>query len=116
MTLCFVKKYITSDWEGQYITFDLKATNNTEKKIYGFKFIVEIKDGAGNSLYTSGGGWTPSCNINMKSSEIVKNIVIDYDYSDNLAKLKAADLEKLQIEYHLLSIIYDDGTSFEIEE
>ncbi len=115
MSICFVKKYFTSDWQDQYITFDLKATNNTDKKINGFQFYVDIKDGAGNTLEE--GSWNVAGSpVKAKASTVINRIVITYDHSDALAKLKAAELDKLQIEYHVSSIIYDDGTSLEIEE
>ena len=116
MTVCFVKKYRTSDWQNQYLSFDLKASNNTSKKVNGFKLSADIKDGAGNTLYNT--TWNSSRNtVKANSSTVIERFVIEYDNSnDNLAKLGAAELDKLQIEYHVLSIIFDDGTSLEIEE
>jgi hypothetical protein len=115
MSVHFVKKYFRSTWQNQYLVFDIKATNNTDKKVYGFKFSADIKDGAGNTLYCS--TWNSgTARINPKSSTIIKEFGIEYDNGDNLSKLRAAELDKLQIDYRVLSIVYDDGTSLEIED
>lgn len=116
MSVAFTKKYFHSTWDGQYIAFDALAKNNTDTDINGFSFSVVLKDGAGKELgrFT----WNKAGDvIKAKSSKTIKSFTIEYDnYNDDLAKLKAADLDKLIAEYHIASIIFGDGTSLELEE
>lgn len=117
MSVCFVKKeYLYLRGENS-IVFDTKVTNNTEENICGYSFHADIRNGSGDKLY--GATWTGTDVVKANSS-IVTKYRFTYDYDDDdiddVKKIEAADLDKLQIEYHITAIIYDDGTSLEIED
>lgn len=116
LSVVFVKKYYYTNRDGEYISFNAKMTNNTDVNINGFRFGVSIKDGAGNELDSE--SWHDGHTVvKAKSSQVSEHFLVEYDNSDDkLVKLLAADLEKLQIEYHVISIIFADGTSLSLEE
>ena len=116
ISVCFVKKYTA--WENgiQYVVLPLKVNNNTEKKVCGFTFSADFKDGEGNSIYYT--TWTTQHIVKANSSQIFKfGATIPFDNSEkDKVKISVVDLDKLQIEYHVLSVNYDDGTTYGFEE
>ena len=116
LSVVFIKKYYYSNSDGEYISLDAKVTNNTDVNINGFSLGATIKDGAGNEL--DRGSWNDGNTVvKAKSSQVSERFLLDYDNSDDkLVKLRAADLDKLQIEYHVISIIFADGSSLSLEE
>jgi hypothetical protein len=117
LSVVFVKKYNKYYRDENLIVLDTKVTNNTKDNICGYKFHAEIKNGSGVKLY--GATWTGTDAIKSNSTIITK-VAIPYVYEDenidDIKKIEAADLEKLQVEYHIKAILYADGTSLEIEE
>ena len=113
LSVVFIKKYN----KGRFIKFDAKVTNNTDTAINGYSFRVSIKDGAGNELLSC--YWNDvSTVIKAKSStKVINRFRTDIDGTDdNSLKLAAVNLDQLQIDYHIRSIIFDDGTSIALEE
>ena len=116
MSIVFTKKYSLSIWGKPYIAFDALVKNNTDINVNGFSFSVVLKDGSGKVLRRT--TWNSAQDVvKAKSSKTITRFSIEYDNSDDdLAKLMAADLNKLSAEYHITSIIFSDGTSLELEE
>lgn len=116
MSVVFTKKYSLSIWGKPYIAFDALVKNNTDINVNGFSFSVVLKDGSGKELRRT--TWNSAQDVvKAKSSKTITRFSIEYDNSDDdLAKLMAADLNKLSAEYHITSIIFSDGTSLELEE
>ncbi len=116
MSISFTKKYSLTIWGEQKIAFDALVRNNTDIDVNGFSFSVKLKDGKGKELLN--GSWNSARDVvKAKSSKTINRFTMEYDNSDDdLAKLMAADLDKLTAEYHITSIIFGDGTSLELEE
>jgi len=115
MSVDLVKKY-SYYWGEPLIAFDVKLTNKTDLNINGFIFRLLIKDGAGKELFN--GAWIYGEDVvKANSTRIIERFTTKYNKSDdNQVKLLAANLDKLQVESHVESIIFDDGTSIELEE
>ena len=115
MSVDLVKKY-SYYWDEPLIAFDVKFTNKTDLNINGFSFRLLIKDGAGKELFN--GAWNYGKDVvKANSTRIIELFTTKYNNNDdNQVKLLAANLDKLQVESHVESIIFDDGTSIELEE
>jgi hypothetical protein len=115
VTVTVIKKYIyyyRNDKPELYI--DIIAENNTDKQLSGFTVKINFKNADGLTFFTD--KWPIDKTVNAKSK--ITDILSAGEYSNSnidQAKLNKADLSKIKIEYEILALMYDDGTSLSLE-
>jgi hypothetical protein len=96
------------------LIINIIAQNNTDKQLGGFTVRITFKNADGVTFYTN--FWQLD-NIVKANSKIEQELSAGA-YSNtqtDLVKLNMADMSKIKIEYEILAIMYDDGTSLSVE-
>jgi hypothetical protein len=117
LTVKVTRKYTQNLFDEGYLKnfllVDIVAQNNTDKKLSGFSVKINFKSADGITFYAP--EWPVQRVIKAKSKISLPLSTGEYDNTNpEQAKLKVADLSKIKIEYEILELLYDDGTSLSI--
>lgn len=113
------KKFIASNVyrNGAYnneIVLVMNIRNFTDKKINGMQFKLTYKNKENETLLEN--FWNIDKSIDPKSEIDISVSAGVYDNSnENLVKFNVADLTKLIFEYQINKLMFDDGTSINVE-
>lgn len=93
-----------------FLMFEMNAENKTNRKISGFTVEVRFKNPEGVAFNTI--TWPVDKGVDANSKK--QFFLNDGEYKNTnagQAKLLVADLSKLNIEYNILELVYDDGST-----
>jgi hypothetical protein len=114
LTVQVIRKYnqnlLDEGYWKNFLLLDITVQNNTEKQLSGFKIDINFKNADGVSIYSA---WWPVSN-NIKPNSKITMVLSTGEYKNtnpDQLKLQMADIEKLKIDYDVLELMYDDGTS-----
>ena len=97
-----------------FLLIDVVVENTTEKKVSGFTVRISFKNADGNVFYSA--DWPVAKVIKAKSKLTMPLSTGEYKNTNiEQSKLKAADLSKISIDYEILEIMYDDGTTLNLQ-
>lgn len=118
LTVKVTRKYTQDFLDEGYIktclVIDIIAQNNTDKQLSGFTVKINFKSADGATFYSP--QW-PVAKVVKANSKITIPLSTGEFQNTNVeqSKLKMADLSKIKIEYEILELMYDDGTSLSIK-
>lgn len=117
MTVKVTRKYTQNFYDEGYLKnfllVDIIAQNNTNKQVSGFTVRINFKSADSLVFYTS--DWPIAQVVKANSSTTIQLSTGEFlNTNVEQSKLKMADLSKIKIEYEILQLIYDDGTSLSL--
>ena len=114
VTRKYTENFLDEGYVKNFLLIDIVAQNNTDKQLSGFSVKINFKSADGITFYSA--EWPVQRVIKAKSKIPITLSTGEYDNTDaEQAKLKVADLSKIKIEYEILELLYDDGTSLSIK-
>jgi hypothetical protein len=116
ITATIIKKHVRNYSDGEYVVMDLSIKNNTDKTICGSSIKINFKNNDGNVFYTSQWLFTTVIKPNLVGKGLIgisRNNAINSNEQDGYSILRVVDLSKIQVEYEIMKVIYDDGTLLE---
>ena len=114
LTRKYSQNFLDEGYVKDFLLVDIIAQNNTDKKISGFTVKINFKSADGITFYSP--EWPVQRVIKAKSKISTPLSTGEFKNTNvEQAKLKMADLSKIKIEYEILELLYDDGTSLSIK-
>lgn len=114
VTRKYTQNFLDEGYVKNFLLVDIVAQNNTDKQLSGFSVNINFKSADGITFFSP--VWPVQRVIKAKSKISLPLSTGEYDNTNaEQAKLKVADLSKIKIEYEILELLYDDGTSLSIK-
>lgn len=114
VTRKYTQNFLDEGYVKNFLLIDIVAENKTEKKLSGFRVVINFKSSDGVTFYS--GDWNLAQSVNANSKKTLALNTGEFDNTNiEQSKLKVADLSKIQIEYEIKSLMYDDGTSLSLD-
>jgi hypothetical protein len=115
LTISVTKKYTPYHLGKEYLILDITVKNNTENDIAGYVFTLNFKNAEGKIFGSF--EWSITAGVKAKSKTKRSLNCGEHDGSNTAQQqLKAADLSKITVEYEISRIMYNDGTSLNLEQ
>jgi hypothetical protein len=110
----YLQKFIDGGYFKDFLLIDIIAQNKTDKEIGGFRVVINFKNSDGITFYSA--DWILSEPIGANSKKTIPLSTGEFSNSNfDQSKLKMADLSKIEIEYDIRSLMYDDGTTLSLD-
>ena len=113
VTRKYTEDFLDEGYVKNFLLVDIIAQNNTDKQLSGFTVIINFISADGVTFYS--GEWPVAQVVKAKSKKTISLNTGEFQNTNiEQSKLKMANLSKIKIEYEILQLIYDDGTSLSL--